>query len=72
MQGLSGLLINCLGQGDETVSAQALDTCFDLFCNEDYDDIFRGAGLMHILEQGLAYLRGREKDEFLRQVAVDL
>jgi hypothetical protein len=56
-----------------TLQCQCLDTLFDIYCNEDFDIIFRNLGMLGLAEGALTVMKGiNKKSKFFRQVTQDL
>lgn len=60
-------------QSDLTLQCQCLDTLFDVYNNEDFDQTFKNLGFLSLLEQALGVMKSmKSKSKFFKQVLADL
>lgn len=60
-------------QSNLTLQCQCLDTLFDIYCNEDFDTIFKELGFMAFMEGASSAMKAlNKKSKFYRQVQQDL
>ncbi len=69
---LKNLIINIPELELEEWRAQAIDTLFDVYSNEQFDQIFVEAGFMQILEAVRARVGQGKKRKFIREVLQDI
>jgi hypothetical protein len=55
-------LIQCFGNHNVIVAANALDALFEIYSEESFDHIFKEKGLMNLLVMGLGTYQSKMKE----------
>jgi hypothetical protein len=69
---LKNLIVNIPELQLEEWRAQAIDTVFDVFSNENFDGFLVELGLLGVLEAVLQHAGSGKKKKFVKQVVTDI